>query len=288
MSFGSWNGSNGNSPSHPSAWCRKELGFINPVNVTSNRSSEPIQEVENGGSIYRLWSNGDSTSNEYFLVENRQRTGYDTGLPAQGLLIWHIDESKATNEAEWYPGLSGSNHYEVALEQADGLYQLELDVNSGNSGDPFPGSTLNTTFSAISLPSSDSYTGGATVVGVTNISSSASTMSADLIVGIAAGIDNEETTLPDNFELSQNYPNPFNPETVIRFNLPVGSEITLDVYNVMGQKVQSLVDGFVEAGEHQISWDATNSNGHLVGSGVYFYKLNTATGAQSKKMILVR
>lgn len=288
MSFGSWNGANGNSPSHLSAWCRQELGFATPVNVTSNKINESIGEVENGGSIYRMWSNGDTTGSEYFLIENRQQTGFDTGLPAGGLFIWHIDEAKATNEAEWYPGLSAANHYLVALEQADGLYQLEQDASSGNSGDPFPGSTVNTSFTNITSPSSDSYLGGATVVAVTNISASSATMTADLIVGIAAGINDDEPMLPASVELAQNYPNPFNPETNIRFTLDVSAVITLEVFNVLGQKIKTLFDGLAEAGTNVVSWDATNKEGHRVASGVYFYKLTSTDSEKVKKMILVR
>ena len=288
MSYGSWNGTNGSSPAHPSAWCRKELGFATPVNVTSNRINESIQEVENGGSIYRMWSNGDSTGDEYFLIENRQQTGFDSGLPSSGLLIWHIDEAKTNNDAEWYPSLSGANHYQVALEQADGLYQLEHDINTGNGGDPFPGSTMNTSFSNITTPSSDSYEDGATVVAVTNISSSASTMTADLIVGIAAGIEEGDELLPTSVELAQNYPNPFNPETNIQFTMDIGGDVTLDVFNVAGQKVKSLFDGTAEPGTNTVSWDATNEDGHRVASGVYFYKLTSSISKEVKKMVLVR
>ncbi|MDF1546131.1 MAG: M6 family metalloprotease domain-containing protein, partial [bacterium] len=103
MAFGSWLGPglDGSSPAHPSAWCRIQMGFATSVNVVTNRSGEVINPVENGGSIYRLWNSG-AASNEYFLIENRQKTGYDSYLPGHGLLIWHIDRAKSDNTEEWY------------------------------------------------------------------------------------------------------------------------------------------------------------------------------------------
>ena len=73
---------------------------------------------------------------EYFLVENRQKTGFDADLPGDGLLVWHIDESQSGNTDE--------NHYKVGLIQADGKRDMELDHNRGDAGDPYPGSANNT------------------------------------------------------------------------------------------------------------------------------------------------
>ncbi len=72
---------------------------------------------------------------EYFLVENRQKTGYDTYLPGNGLCIYHIDNSVNNNNNEWYPGHTSSGHYHVALEQADGLWNLEHNNGRGDAGD---------------------------------------------------------------------------------------------------------------------------------------------------------
>ena len=96
MSGGSWNGSLGNSPAHPCAWSRVELGVSTPVNVTTNQSDVTVTPVETGGTIYRLWDAG-AVGDEYFLVENRQKTGYDSYLPGSGLMIWHCDDGVTTN-----------------------------------------------------------------------------------------------------------------------------------------------------------------------------------------------
>lgn len=287
MASGSWNGSLGSSPAHPCAWSRIQMGFASPTNVTSNLTNQAIASVESGGPIYRLWTAGASSA-QYFLVENRQRTGYDAGLPSSGLCIWHIDDAKTDNDDEWYPGLPSSTHYLVAMEQADGNYQLEHASSNGDAADLFPGTTSNTSFSSVTTPSSDSYVGGGTLVAVTNISSSASTMYADLIVGIAAGVDEDIPVLPVEFELAQNYPNPFNPGTNIQFSISRAEYARLDLFNVLGQHVTTLVDGVMEPGSHVVEWDGTDFGGHEAATGLYFYRLTIGDEQQTKKMLLVR
>ena len=171
MAGGSWGGG-GNTPVHPSAWCKANQGWATVTNVTTN-GAKNIADVKDSGKIYRLWKSG-AASSEYFLVENRQKTGFDTSLPAGGLLIWHIDDSVSgnTNEA----------HYKVALMQADGKRDLELDHNRGDGGDPYPGSSGNTTFNNTSTPNSQSYSGANTCVAVTGIGPSGPVISANLRV----------------------------------------------------------------------------------------------------------
>lgn len=181
MASGSWNGSNGDSPAHPDAYCRIEMGAVTPTNLLTNLMTASIPAIENTPTIYRLWTNG-TTGSEYFLVENRRRTGYDIDLPSQGLLIYHIDETEGGNDHQWYPGHTGSGNYLVALEQADGLYELEQDIDGGDGGDPFPGSTVNRTFDSLSTPDSRAYSGAATQVAVRTISNTMTTMTADLYV----------------------------------------------------------------------------------------------------------
>jgi immune inhibitor A len=183
MAGGSWNGSLGNSPAHPDAWNRYQMGYVTPQNITTDTTSYSLGNIQNNQSLVRLWTNG-TQGNQYFLVENRQRVGYDAALPAAGMCIYHVDESVSSqNDNEWYPGHTSSGHYLVALEQADGLWQLEHNSNSGYSGDPFPGSTNNRTFDNSSTPDSKNYNFQNTQIAVRNISNSAMTMQADFEVG---------------------------------------------------------------------------------------------------------
>jgi immune inhibitor A len=172
MAGGSWN-NGGDTPAHPSAWCKLNQGWATAVVQTTNAASVSIPDVKTSKKVHRLWKDGAGGS-EYFLVENRQKTKFDKFLPGGGLLIWHIDESIATNSNETHP--------KVALKQADGLKQLEAAVNRGDAGDCYPGATNNKTFNKSSNPSSKSYAGADTCVAVTNISAPGATMTASLAV----------------------------------------------------------------------------------------------------------
>ena len=97
-----------------------------------------------------------------------------------------------------------------------------------------------------------------------------------------------DDNVPGAFRLYNNYPNPFNPTTVITFDLPAPSEVTLEVFNVLGQRVKTLIDQRQRAGHHRIEWNATDENGHAVASGVYFYRLTAEGFTASKKMTLVK
>lgn len=100
-----------------------------------------------------------------------------------------------------------------------------------------------------------------------------------------SGID---LPLPSTFTLSQNYPNPFNPTTTIEFELGSASEVKLDVYNILGQNVITLIDGNMPAGAHRINWDAVASDGQRVATGVYLYKLQVNDASQTRKMLLLK
>ena len=83
------------------------------------------------------------------------------------------------------------------------------------------------------------------------------------------------TALPTDFALGQNYPNPFNPSTVIPYQLPAAGHVRLDVFNVLGQRLATLVDAERSAGAHTAQWDGTDAAGRAVGAGVYIYRLSS-------------
>jgi len=104
---------------------------------------------------------------------------------------------------------------------------------------------------------------------------------AETITGVSEKYNHNVT--PVNFELSQNYPNPFNPSTKINFSLTKNAHVTLTVYNILGQKVAVLVNGYRNAGNYQLNWDASN-----LSSGVYIYKLEAGNKVMSRKMVLLK
>jgi len=89
--------------------------------------------------------------------------------------------------------------------------------------------------------------------------------------------------VPHEFSLHQNYPNPFNPTTEIAFALPEAAHVTLEIYNVLGQRVATLVDGFREAGTYTVNWDASSKT-----SGIYLYRLQAGESVETKKMLLLK
>jgi hypothetical protein len=97
-----------------------------------------------------------------------------------------------------------------------------------------------------------------------------------------------EKVLPEAFSLDQNYPNPFNPNTMIRFSLPQDCWVKLEVYNLLGQKVKTLVDQMLKAGTREVVWDGKNQAGAEVSSGIYFYKIQSKEFTDIKKMVLVK
>ncbi len=98
----------------------------------------------------------------------------------------------------------------------------------------------------------------------------------------------EKLLRPLKFELSQNYPNPFNPATTIRYALPKAQKITLEIFNIIGQRVKVLENGEQTAGEHTLTWNGTDEKGEIVPSGVYFYKLTGENFRETKKMIFLK
>jgi len=94
---------------------------------------------------------------------------------------------------------------------------------------------------------------------------------------------NVDVISPVQFELTQNYPNPFNPSTKIKFAIPQSSDVTLKVYNALGQEVSTLINQFMESGIHTINFDAS-----ILNSGIYFYKLNAGHYSDVRKMTLIK
>ena len=94
--------------------------------------------------------------------------------------------------------------------------------------------------------------------------------------------------IPLEFALHENYPNPFNPTTTLRFDLPEVSDITLTIYNMLGQKVRTFDYQNTSAGYHSVTWDATNDLGQQVGAGVYLYQLQAKDFVKTRKMVLLK
>ena len=100
--------------------------------------------------------------------------------------------------------------------------------------------------------------------------------------GLYTGIE-KLNEIPIEYKLHNNFPNPFNPSTVVRFSLPVATQVSLKVYDVMGREVQTLVNERVQAGSYEVKFDGSNLN-----SGVYFYRIITDEFNDTRRMLLLK
>ena len=179
MATGLWLGGTypGDTPAHPSAWEKWYQGWLAPLQLQGANLNRTIPRIEDNksGSAIQLrdnpngvdWRYGESSGiGEYFLVENRQKIGYDARLPGCGLLIWHIDESITFQNR-----VNGDEHHKlVDLEEADGFDHLDRQLNRGDGGDPYPGTSNRTDFNTASYPNSKLYNNSGSGISITQIS----------------------------------------------------------------------------------------------------------------------
>ena len=124
---------------------------------------------------------------------------------------------------------------------------------------------------------------GSNTLDISNVSGNLAIDRFDLFIVEEVGVSNEPSELVEGFELRQNYPNPFNPTTQISFTLPQASDVTLSVYNVIGQRVAVLANDVLQSGQHTYSFDASN-----LASGMYLYRLQTDNFSSVRKMMLIK
>lgn len=137
--------------------------------------------------------------------------------------------------------------------------------------------------------------------GLTNLSVTALTITPDgivfvgteggvfrSIVSVATAIEEDADEVPEGFSLAQNYPNPFNPTTTISYALKEDAQVRLVVYNVLGQEVTTLVDGFERAGHKAVVWNGRDAAGRAVPSGPYFYRLVAGDFIEARTMVLLK
>jgi hypothetical protein len=237
-----------------------------------------------------LWVFSQETSNGLLIAQFDPRSGSYTGVEYTG-----VDRSGS--------GLDISGGCEISIDYnpakvalvtltqgniSDGVsvyeiapYSRWLTVDPMSGSIPAGGNQNLTMTVDLTGPGLDTVTALHANVAISN--NSATQPIIALNVQVITGIEGAEGTLPIAYNLSQNYPNPFNARTQISFALPTKGNVELSVYNVMGQKVSTLVAGEMPAGYHQVNWDASN-----VASGVYFYKLTAGNYSKIEQMTLLK
>jgi immune inhibitor A len=284
MSAGSWGqaGSSdlpGNSPCHFCAWAKYQLGWVNPVPVdrstVSKRENELVACAGANRVAYRVledpggpdwnWSGG---AGEYFLVENRFRTGFDKSLPGDGLLILHIDDSQEENTNEAHPL--------VGIMQADGSTSYLLS-DWGSASDLWQDDSSG--FYDASTPSSRLYNLEPSGAAVYDIGSADSVMYASFWV--APMFLGRIAAYPNPFRI--NNPPAWGREVVITYypsdTAELGTqfpEFKVTLYNIAGERVRLLDDGNeVDRYRRSAFWDLKNESGNDAVSGMYLYVIET-------------
>ncbi|UCG61645.1 MAG: M28 family peptidase [Candidatus Zixiibacteriota bacterium] len=111
----------------------------------------------------------------------------------------------------------------------------------------------------------------------------------DEMMGSATPVDDiDDSELPGSISLSQNYPNPFNPATEISYSLAARTHVSLSIFNILGQRVATIVDGVKPAGTHTVRWNGIDDSGREVSTGIYFYQVKAGDHTESRKMILLK
>lgn len=108
------------------------------------------------------------------------------------------------------------------------------------------------------------------------------------VVGSLTGVENTGGKIPTEFSIDQNYPNPFNPTTIIRYGIPQNADVTLSIYNMLGQKIKTLVSEQKNAGTYSVQWNGDNEFGQKVSSGAYIYRISAGSFVKAMKLILMK
>jgi len=256
---------------NPDGWVTDNIpGFYIMVTQSTDPHSgnyaargEVIQGADGAFAPYLVTANQQFTVSQNFT----RLTGFYqmTNMGEDVLFVWAY-----FYDSQGYPVAYG----EKELEQTVGGYQafsIDMDYSFG-SEQPVAGAYI---YFIIALSSNSE---------LAEVTVGSSFLVDDLAFdNVSALSEQEVVNQPLVYSLSQNYPNPFNPTTKISFSLPSAENTSLNVYNSLGQMVRSLINGNLPAGTHQVAFNATD-----LPSGIYYYKLETGSYTQVRKMILVK
>ena len=311
MDMGVWAGSpDGSTPTHPGAWCKQILGWVSPININSIQtvSLSPIETAKEA--VKLLIPTADDPDREYFLVEYRSRTSgvRDTGIPGDGILIWHIDDAVNYGQVT-YDGVTdtrfnlniinnsyGTDHRGVSLVPADGTDPTE---NYGTAGNTWPGAKL--TFTA---PDSNAF----------NTKPSGITLAGFTFSGGNYLFSASQITYSDVLSISKtaNYPNPAGTSYPVSAAKPAGTITTLafhftrppqrlqlTIYDFAGEIVRKIdAADIVFRGEalgpsddnkwvYEYNWDGKNDSGEAVADGLYLYRVKADDAIKVGKLAIV-
>jgi len=210
-----------------------------------------------------------------------------SGCKTSGMVTVNVNPAIPQTPILAYPADSSMDvSYDVTLGWYSATeidsYQVQLsDVPTFNGGNEILVSGIVDTFLLVNLSSQSTYYWR--VLSENAAGASAWSVTWDFATGSFTGVEDEFVNLPKVFALRQNYPNPFNPSTTIEYDLPKASHVKIEIYNLLGKKVKTILDDYKNVGTHKFIFDSNN-----LASGVYLYRIQAGTYAKSKKMILLR
>jgi hypothetical protein len=244
-------------------------GIDDPGNVQTHATQQPLPESELlTTSTINFISSGSVQAEQW-----------------EGVLIRYEDVEVTNENADGLPGPGGggnSNHGEILVKDAVSTHETRVELQDGNHEyHNYWADTLGTY--PIRIRTGDTFNELIGILWYTFGNYKLVPRTNDDFVGHVSDV-NSETELPNDFTLSQNYPNPFNPSTKIQYALPVASNVTLKVFNILGQEVMTLINNQSQtSGIHEVTFNASS-----LPSGIYLYRLQTENFVDAKKMILLK
>lgn len=269
----------GSSPSDICSYLKYRLGWLSFLELTNQDTLQPLGTYEATGEVYRTPAN---KTDEFFLIENRRKTGMNVAFPGEGILIWHVD-------TEQFDALLANNqvnaqkaHKAVDVEEASGTQDLDTtgDNNAGDENDFWQAQFIG--FSATSTPSSHWYGDTTSGVSISGISEAGETMymMTRTTIGISALA----------------YPSPFSYETDTAMTFTINAtnayirgaqadEIEIIVYTLAGARVTTLSD---IGSDYTVTWDGRDANGNTLSKGVYLFSVRVGFQSAYSGRFLIR
>jgi len=274
MAGGEWLGM-GAKPCNNTCWSKIKLQWITPVTISSPQT-DTLRNPYTYGDCFKIMT---TTSNQYFLLENRQNTGWDYYAPGHGMLIYHIDGTYINNHFNTNDINDSDAHQGIDIEEADGTLTT---ANDGDSGDPFPGTSSKTSFTDATTPNSKSWTSQLTSKPITYITENTST---DIITfkftgGGTTEIDNSNIIKSDGLYI---YPNPSNGIINIKINDILTQKVSIKIYNLLGTLVYENIENIENADNNDFNKTIDLS---LLNKGIYFFIIENGLNTYKNKIIL--
>ena len=200
----------------------------------------------------------------------------------ESVLIDYQNVTVTDDNADGDSGPVFNNYGEILVSDNSGDTRVELqDGNNNNYENDWSGLTNSPSNILVGLGAKFSELKGILFYSYSNYK--LVPRKDDDFVGFVTGVENEKSILPVKYGLSQNYPNPFNPSTIINYSIPQESNVTLKIYNLLGQEVKTLVNETKAPGNYNVNFNASD-----LSSGIYFYSLRAGNYYQVKKMMLLK